>query len=708
MKQILISQHRQKGIAAILILVTLGLALTATMLGSAHYLRTSQEQHMVLHAQTIAEARVWTAAEALRGYLEEVAKDEDEWGRLEEEDSFSFSMEDGKGYFVEAKIIDVSPEQLRAHLTARAAENTRAEAATGLEVVYQITSQGSESPSAPSRSALNFLGGLNISGDLQVRTQPGQNYEMNVDGDVELKGFSAGGIDVVRSTGSISVVGGSSTTVREMHANCDVRLSNIAFTVNNIRATRNVCLADSVSSQSIVANGSVDIKGGTHGDISALANKPGGVAQCASGATQVCELNSTFGVRTNPNPTIGNIYTKGNVEFNSSVTVGDIRAEGDLRVMGCTPNWSSATYGGSFTNNPKCSRSAQASSQPVVLEPVRPVEVAVEVFDANTLREIANYIYSYKDGVARVKIQGVDGVRNSADEENSQEVRDNGYYYRTANILDPGNTGWADRTVAGYACINNNAPSRKDETDGHCLAQLGKANNIGTALPAYVSEWDGWSFNGVSHAPGVVFTEGNARMGGGVYTNTFIATGNLSVTSAGGAVFSLNYAGPNGITAGGYTALGVCNNREYAFRPTEFCKNNYNPGAHSSIGNYALLAGSCPLGRTGGCNKSEYVGGNIDVRKTVFGAVKAGNLFSGAASVSIHGYISALAQRNNGATTNTIGGGATIDLRVPEEVRGRYDPTGGSITPGDGSSGGDGGSGGGEPASAVLRWGRYL
>ncbi|MFC3606583.1 hypothetical protein [Stutzerimonas tarimensis] len=701
----------QRGVATLLIVVLVGLSLTAAVGGGIYYNRAHQEQAITLHAQTQAQARAWAAAEIIREFWQEAAKSKENIESLVGAEApiiFDQSIMPGtNASLVEMKNISADVYHAKVKIVATAASNTRAESNSTLEAIYQITPSGQSVNPEPDLRVIHFQDGLDISGDLKVHVSPGQTYEIVVDGDVRLGGLSTGGIDVIRSTGSIRFVGGSATNFQEMHANCDILLSNGNFTVNNVKATRNACLANTINSQSITANGSVEVTGGKHGDIRALSNKPAGTAQCATGAAQLCTISPTSGVKTNPTPTIDNIYSKGNVEINSSVNAGHIQAEGDLRIVGCAPNWSSAVYGGSFFDNPNCSRSATRSSQPVVLVPVPPVEVEAEVFDANTLRDLANYIYSYKNGAVRVKIQGVDGVRNSANEENPQEVRDNGYYYRRANIIDPTNTGWTNRTVDGYACINNNTPSRKDETDGHCLVQLGIANNITTPLPAYVNKWDftGWEFNGKNHAPGVILADGDISIENGVYTNTFISTGNLRVTSAGGAVFSLNYAGPDGITAGGHTALGVCNNSIYSLRPTEFCKNGYTPKAHGGIGNYALLAGSCPPGSANGCSKSEYLGGDIKVDKSVFGAIKAGNLFTGSSSVSVHGYISALAQRSNGTTVNKITGGATIDLRVPAEAQDRYNPAGSSTTSDSGSGGpGDGSSG----AAVNILWSRYI
>ena len=707
------SANKQQGIATILTVVLLGLSLaSATLVGVSH-LRSSQELSTSLHAQTMAQKRAWLAADAFGEYLAQVIQMPGDWQAFDEAartQPSSLSMAGLDGIALRLAGYDdtsATARTLTLHITATAAQGSRAAASTTLEAVYQISppamTEGEEAQ--PDRRVIQFRDGLNITGDLRVVTLPGENYQITVDGDVNLGGLSAGGIDAIRSTRSIRFIGGSSTDFREMHANCDVQVSNGSFTVESVRATRNACLANTINSQSIVANGSVEVTGGVHGDIRALANTPTGVAQCATGAAQLCSTPPSFGVRTRPSPRIANIFSKNHVEFNSSVSVGRVQAEGNLLIVGCSPEWSTATYGGSFTNDPACRRSATRTTQPVLLDPVPPVEVEPEIFDANMLRAVANYIYSIRNGVARVKIQNVEGVRDSADPLNPQDVRQNGYYFRTANIIDPSNPGWTGRTVAGYACINNNAPSRRDETDGHCVARLGRAFNTSTPVPQHNNNV--WSFNGESHAPGIVLAEGNMEIGSGHYTSAFVATGNIHVTTAGGAVFALNYAGASGVTVEGQTALGVCNNAVYSFRPEAFCEaGGFDHRAHAGIGNYALLAGSCPPGSVNGCASSVYTGGDIRVEKAVFGATKAGNLFSSSGSARLYGYVSSLAQRNNGTTINMMGASTTINLRVPVEMRERYDPAGGVITAGGGGSSGTPGEV--TPGSVSLRWGRYL
>ena len=63
------SPGQQRGIATILVVVLVGLALTATSLGIMHSVRSTQEKHVAVHAATHAQLGVWTGVEAFRRYI---------------------------------------------------------------------------------------------------------------------------------------------------------------------------------------------------------------------------------------------------------------------------------------------------------------------------------------------------------------------------------------------------------------------------------------------------------------------------------------------------------------------------------------------------------------------------------------------------------------------------------------------------------------
>lgn len=699
--------YTQRGMATLAILILVGFAVSVAVFGALRFLQGSQSQTTAYHSQTQAQMRAWSGVDMLFQYFSGL-------NNLSSPPTFealtsalNSARTSGSNLLASAtnleafvQTVQPNPEnneaQVTINVTGISELGSKAEARSTVQVVYAIrginSGGGGQSCSQVcSNVAIDLVGDFRAEGDIKFSSPPNTPYEINVDGNVSLGGISTGGVNVIRSTKSIKFQGGSATNFTEMHASCDLQISNAGgFTVHNVKATRNVCLMNTVNSSMINANGSVFVSGGKHGDIYAHANKPAGVAQCAIGADTLCgdspATSSTYdsfaaspGVRTSPEPTINNIYSRNAVHLHSSVNVIErVSAEGSLRITGCTPNWGSAMYGGDFTNNNSCSRTATKFNGPWVfpVTPVSAVQIQHEIFDANTLRGIANYLY-YRDSSnrTRVYVRGVTGIPDHTDSSNPDDVQQGGYYYRTANILDPNNTGWSNRTVAGYICKNNNSPSRDDELVPHCLAQLGKANNITTFLPSFDN--GKWTFNGINHAPGVVFVDGNLDVGNGTYTNTFIVTGNINVTTAGnGGVFSLNYAGFNGVTSNGITAIGVCSNTHYTVKPTDFCQGStYKADALQGIGNYALLAGSCPAaGCTIGQNGkiTDYIGGDIKVEKSVFGVIKAGNYFTTGGSARIYGAISSLAQ-GSAAQTHVFGASTEIHLLNPQ-VSDRYNP----------------------------------
>src|SRR5690606_40312986 len=75
---------RQRGIATVLTVVLLGMALTSATLVGVSQLRSSQELSVSLHAQTMAQKRAWLAAEAFREYLQQVVVPGDDWPAFEQ------------------------------------------------------------------------------------------------------------------------------------------------------------------------------------------------------------------------------------------------------------------------------------------------------------------------------------------------------------------------------------------------------------------------------------------------------------------------------------------------------------------------------------------------------------------------------------------------------------------------------------------------
>lgn len=662
------SPLRQRGIAAILILVLVGLSLTATTFGSIHYLRASQEQHTALHAQSIAQARAWTGAEALRLYLEAVAQ-AGEWDEFEAGLVVPVSVEMDLDGVDEVHITQVdtgvTPARLTARLTARAAESSRAEASSILEVVYRIV-PGAEGVTGSNDNVITFNRDLRLGGSITVNAEPDRDYQLNVRGNLTTGDNSITGVSIIRATESIAI--GSGSSFDELHANGDIKLSGSVSGENNLMARGNICLSGGASAKGTVkANGTVIGDGGVQfGDISSLGSSDGvGPKLCEPPSLAMDKSGQVFGVDLRGNSSAKTVRSKASVRVNSG-SIGELLSEGDLVIT----NGGGRVDGGTIAGTVSHPNQGKVTLHPefvVPISPVPPVSLNTIEFNAYDLRGDANYAFWVDaSGYKMVTVKDVNGA-------------DDGDYF----LGDyPSGPNHLDRLCT--ALTASSSPSKpvcsvpsKEQSIPVC-----KGQSDWNRCFTYDVKTQEWGLSGLGMAQGIVWFEGSLKAGNGHYYNTFVATENI-VTEGNHQTTAPNYAG----------YAGICANLVFpGYYPTQFCQGgSYNHSAVGGLGNYALMAGSCDPDYPSECR---YQGGNIatGASSIIRGAIKAGNEFRSGGSSTVHGYISALAlgvERDN----SSMGGSTTITLtNLPEG----YDPSGG------------GGGGGGGDASALILWSRYL
>lgn len=193
-----------------------------------------------------------------------------------------------------------------------------------------------------------------------------------------------------------------------------------------------------------------------------------------------------------------------------------------------------------------------------------------------------------------------------------------------------------------------------------------------------------------SIAPGVLLFKGTLSIGNkGTFVNTIMATGNIEYGNK-----NVSLTAPNRKDANT-----VCNS---AFQmPTNLC-NLDKTLKNETIGDIALLAGSC-TDTTSVPNCSDtYTGGNISFvsQSTVTGSIVAGNSIDAQGGTTISGPVLAAAlSKIEGNRGSKFGGSFTIDF-------GGISDTGKTITlPG---GGGTGGSGTTTTQTSQIKWARYL
>lgn len=688
----------QKGMASLLMIIMIGLSLTAAMVGSSKQLRSAQEQSVSVHAQTQAQARAWAAAEVFRNYLQQWRQTEASWSQFLTRLDTALSEAAGAGVEVNMSMAGVQARIIRVEnlttrlvegnvphltlvITASVAGTTRAESSSTLELVY-AGAVPLDATKGINPGVINFQGDITLTGGIEVFGEQDENgesvpYEINVIGDITIINTKIDGVDVIRSTGSIDF-SGSVSWFKEMYANCDISLVS-SGAAEIIQATHNICIQNTSDTHqgvfndpAVLANGSIDISGGEFRKVYGLAGKNIDAFRCTENAKKTC-MPSTDGITLNPTPSILDLRTRGELVINSSATVKGGRVEEDLTFShGLTGD---IAYGGQLLapdSHPNVTID-KIDNYKVDITPAVAVTLNRELFDVKQLLVYANY-YFYVDSEQhlRVEIKNIEGVPE-------------GHYFLV-------NTQLNNQPFNDWAC-NTPLPVRAED----CVGKIGYGYSDHNRSINYDKSTQTWSLEGLGFAPGVVYFEGDVFIRGGSYYNTFLATGDVS-SSGSTIVYAPNYAGFKGGTYAGGESLrvipaGLCQHNLSPLKPSQFCKKDeFDYNYADGLGNFAVMAGECLVD-----NCDQYRGGDIKTYASAqyFGAIKAGNQFVTSGESRVDGYITALGLRNSAPHAWTAK--TSVDLR---NLPPGYDPSGNRPP-----------ATGGNPAvnaETQIRWSRYL
>lgn len=691
-----------RGYITVVVAVLFGLAFTATVLGSAAYVRSTQALSMASHAQVQAQLKAWTGVEVVRQYLAALQTS----GNLTSiagvvaAASTPLTITGVTGVSATLTAVDSasSPTTFTATVTGTTASGTTAQATSTVQAVY-VVSTSSGSTTTP---ALNFNRNLVLGGSISVKQPTGSTtqYEINVLGDVSTSGNSITGVSVINSTGTINI--NSKSTYQTLNSNCDIVISG-AVTVVSASALRNICETGAAAvSGTALANGSVSSQASAttttatttaNGTINARISPTPSASCSASGfnggsttSASTCPAPSVTGVDLSYGGTYAAVVnTDGSVSLGSGGTIGTVDIAGNLTVA-AGAKVAAGTYGGTLSSGSGATVAAtHVSSNTVTITPAVPVSLTTTQFNAYTVQNAANYAFTLNaNGNAQVAVSNVNGV--TAGNYYIGQYTGGGYYdYLCAS---PKSTG----TNLTVTCGSGSPPAgalkicNGDSSYNSCFSY---SSSTGT--------WTVASSSSITLAPGIAWFQGNLTLGGGTFYNTFVATGNIG-TSGAVTVYAPNYAGYSGTVGSvNYSPTGICTNSLFVnIYPSQFCTTStstYNASASNGLGNYAFLAGSWVGATYPG--QSGYVGGNVFLTGSdvIYGDIKAGNEFKSGSSTTIVGGVTALAQGT--ATENSMGGSTTFDYtKVPTTL---------SIT------GGASGTGGGASTSTIaVEWAHYL
>ncbi|KAA8733285.1 hypothetical protein F4V57_08650 [Acinetobacter qingfengensis] len=629
--------HGQQGFATILVVLLVGLALAASMLGTAYYVRSSQNSLVADHALTNVQSGAWTGIEATRQYLETLDKDKltslatkTLTLTIPNATTGSLSTSGEISAYIDAVTAPTGTEtayQVTATLTNK---SNASKAASKVQVIYLVTFGSSSSGTDTTdngtnsgTSVANIYSDFDASGGITITQNGASTAVINVDGNFTTGGVSLTGIKTLNVTGNVTLT--SATQIPYVYTNGYILLQGGAAITEVGSAKKYI----------------TDTSGGTNGSLYA-----DGIITLSNGKTSSADTLSNIIISSWPTLTTG--IAKGTIT--------------------CPSQWWTNYTSLKATGFSSCPSALTASSSVSATGALVTVSISSKpIVNALTYEDSANYIFSVdSSNNIKVTVQNVSGITK-------------GTYYLATNSSDSYNG-----SSKVYLCASGTSCS----------------NPVGRVASPY------WSYNPITYssgtwslsdtqyanpaiAPGVILFKGNVSMTLGThYVNTILATGNITY---GGSIviYAPNYAG----------ATAVCNT-SYGM-PTNLCSSK-TALIPASIGNIALLAGSCADSTSVDTCSANYIGGNITLGASakVYGNIIAGNLFNTSGSTTIVGGIAAVALGNSSGGSK-VGGSTNIDLT---SVSDHTDFTPGTPDSGESENTSDNTA----STTATIKWARYL
>lgn len=229
--------HKQRGIATVLIMLLVGMSLSVTVLSTAYYIRSTQDQGIAVHAQAQAQMKAWTAAEIVRVYLQQLQAANKLTNFLAQTVPITLSFTgDGATGLMSGRItaIDTAASTVSAEITGITAPGSKAEASSTLQVIYGTTGTTSTQPqqcTAQPKASAVFKGPVTITGGTTSVTSAVGYSDIAVDGSLTISNASEAIISGC-AKGNISLSGGGIDSNAVLSSEGTITITSMATPVN--------------------------------------------------------------------------------------------------------------------------------------------------------------------------------------------------------------------------------------------------------------------------------------------------------------------------------------------------------------------------------------------------------------------------------------------------------------------------------------------
>lgn len=664
------SIQRQQGIATILIMLLVGISMTALSMGIARNVKSTQQKQIAVHASSHVQPLVWTGVELYRGYLESL--DNDALAGLKangKSTKISISKLESANVDVTAELLadpvvipDGEFEYYQVEVLIRAFDHS-AQASSSLQAVYHVAPSGGNNcvECVTLEAMLDFHDDLDIGGQITIKAPTGAQSTFSVDGSVNALYVSLTSINVLNSTENIRLSSG--TFIDYLYANGTIDLEGSAST-SIAKALGTVTMSGQTLASEVETNADINLSASARVTTSMIAHNDIINSGVANNGSALAGRDILIGA------SAGKITTgsaKRNIDIGyTNFETGELTAEGNIacpsqtwtrtdggRAKGSAINCPSGQprFGfGGFGGGGRYPNIRDNQSVSVTLPPQLPAfSMNKPVVDVWQLKGYANYVFTSSGGQINVLVKNINGI-----DDGSYIL---GYYAQTASrkYLD----FLCEEVDGSGKCIT---PS--DPADARTICY---GHSTSDACLTYDGDTKTFIFNGKSFAPGAMWFQGNLNLGNGTYYNTFMASGDIS-TSGGHKTSAINYVGYDAICNLNYPENKNTTGDFDDLFPTNLCDKNSSKLIYNPVANMALVAGGKGPGGT-------YSGGDIEIGSSneINGTILAGKNLLTSGSTIVRGYVSATSQtgRVAGLADNQLGASTQILL---DDLPAGYNP----------------------------------
>lgn len=680
----------QLGIATVLTVALVGIALIVSITGTAYYFRAKQYSATSNHALTQAQADVWSGVEIVRQYLN--TRSEPQLATLKS-DGIPVITNLPPNIEITAKV-DKEPKlesglyTVTSTITSR---NTTSKSASTIQVIYEVKLGGSAGNTSPPSgvsntltNAMNFYGDLDATGGIKL-SDAGDRAIVNVGGNF-ITSSGLEGVKELNVIGNVNMSGwGSGNALKRIISNGNVNLSG------------------SAQSDIVSAKGTITTSGGGNsGDL--YADKEIYLGTNAESANTLSFINTTRWIKVNNYLKAGEgklngrdigIYISGGGDIKKVSAKGDIDIGGNIdnadeyiseKKMSCTGSWSAKKPLKAFSFDGRCNnnRITLIKNSNVVTPTGAIATVSLTnkpEINAYNYENQANYIFDRDNQGITVKLKNFNDIDTNKVYRLAKYKQNEREYW--GGVCELPNNNICNDPVAKISTnpSNEREPIKYDSSSKQWV--LSDNLRVSSNLPP----------DDPSVAPSVMLFIGDLKVGQGNYINTLLATGHIAYGGSNTSLFAPNYTNANK----------VCNKNLYKI-PTNLC-NSSSSLIPASIGNIALLSGSCASQNiTSGsfCTPDQYIGGNITMSGTanIQGNLIAGNKLVTGGSTKLVGSILAAALGKD--IESSLLGGTTINFNGISDEKTAIE------TPTKDNSNSDDDDGSQSPTTTTIKWARYL